>query len=437
MTINRVKPADWAVREKLSSAQANQLDKNTSYALDKRDGQADTLESIVTLRNAGRICTLYGNGANADSTILASAHARVYRLLSTITANRVYTMSNTGASDGDTLIFECDPSFVHEVTLKDDTGATLCVLGNLDTSECQWAEVLWNGVHWVLMRKGGVARVRSQTFTANGTWTAPPGVTRAIVYGYGGGGGGGGGATGSTSTNTYATGGGGGGGAVESSFVAAVTPGSSYAVVVGAGGTGGTAGNPGNDGGDSTFADDAGTYYFRGAGGGRGGSVGTNEKAFAWGGTSAHPGTNSIIDATAGGAAAGAVFCKQPNQGGAGTSNVPPSAARAGMAGASAGPGWGIATGGGVGLDNGGNYRGGGGGGGGGSGPVNGGGDGGSGSDGQAVTGDAGLAGDAAAANTGAGGGGGGGGGAGSTTGGAGGNGNSGGSGRVRVVWVC
>ena len=38
MTIQRVRPADWGIGEKLTSGQMNGVDTNTSYALDKRLG---------------------------------------------------------------------------------------------------------------------------------------------------------------------------------------------------------------------------------------------------------------------------------------------------------------------------------------------------------------------------------------------------------------
>jgi hypothetical protein len=55
MVISRVKPANWAVFEKLTSAQMNAVDINTSYALDKRTGQTDTLLSDVTVGAGGQI----------------------------------------------------------------------------------------------------------------------------------------------------------------------------------------------------------------------------------------------------------------------------------------------------------------------------------------------------------------------------------------------
>src|SRR5688572_11163744 len=97
-------------------------------------------------------------------------------------------------------------------------------------------------------------RVIRQTFTSNGTWTCPAGVTSVIVIGCGGGSGGQGGAGGAGSSN----GGRGGNGAVLGCYSLAVIPNTGYAVVVGAGGAGGSgsaiaAMNNGSPGGDSSF----------------------------------------------------------------------------------------------------------------------------------------------------------------------------------------
>ena len=43
MTIPRVKSSGWATNEKLTSAQITQVDQHTSWALDNRSGQTDTL----------------------------------------------------------------------------------------------------------------------------------------------------------------------------------------------------------------------------------------------------------------------------------------------------------------------------------------------------------------------------------------------------------
>src|SRR5438874_1005904 len=76
---------------------------------------------------------------------------------------------------------------------------------------------------------------QSLSFTANGTWTAPAGLTSITVECWGGGGGGGGGGT----VNLAAGGGGGGGGYARS--VVTVVPGNTYTVTVGAAGTAGAA----------------------------------------------------------------------------------------------------------------------------------------------------------------------------------------------------
>jgi hypothetical protein len=103
-----------------------------------------------------------------------------------------------------------------------------------------------------------------QVFTANGTFTVPSGITRAIVEVVGGGGGGG--RSISDNSTEFATGGGGGG--FSKKIVTSLTPGGTVSVTVGTGGakaaSGGTAGT---DGGTSSFGSHA------SASGGTGGST--------------------------------------------------------------------------------------------------------------------------------------------------------------------
>lgn len=49
MSISRVKPSNWAINQKLTSAQINQIDTSLTYALDKRDGYSDTLSSSIAV----------------------------------------------------------------------------------------------------------------------------------------------------------------------------------------------------------------------------------------------------------------------------------------------------------------------------------------------------------------------------------------------------
>jgi hypothetical protein len=111
---------------------------------------------------------------------------------------------------------------------------------------------------------------RVVNLTTSQSWTVPAGVTRLKLRVVGGGGGGGGG------TSSYGGGGGGAGGYAEGCFT--VTPGTAYAVTVGAGGAGSGAGATGQSGGTSSF----GTLC--GATGGSGGASGSGSSAGGSGG---------------------------------------------------------------------------------------------------------------------------------------------------------
>lgn len=124
------------------------------------------------------------------------------------------------------------------------------------------------------------------TFTTNGSWLCPPGVTSIRLFGFGGGGGGGGGAGGGTNIqNTVAVGGSAGGGAVASHTIVNVNSGSSYLISIGSGGNGGNggttglAGSNGSDGGQTTFGSLA---TFQGGQGGLGGSLGIASNTYAY-----------------------------------------------------------------------------------------------------------------------------------------------------------
>ncbi len=173
----------------------------------------------------------------------------------------------------------------------------------------------------VLYASLGWAQTASQTFTGNGTFVLPTGVTQVTVECYGAGGGGG------RSSSFGATRGGGGGGAYARSVVT-LSPGS-YAVTVGTGGTGGNLTAAQNSGGASSFganlvlaaggtgvannnnaagpggtiANSIGTIRFaggngaNGGGGGGGGGAGSTQN-----GTNGSGGTGGAGGATGGGA---------------------------------------------------------------------------------------------------------------------------------------
>lgn len=127
---------------------------------------------------------------------------------------------------------------------------------------------------------------------ASNVWVCPGGITRVRLVMYGGGGGGGGGAGGTNQVGWFTCGGGGGAAALQTEIELAVTPGTIYEAVVGAGGPGGlggtkgtgfggTSGANGTVGGNSIWRVQAGSTLFTAPGGqyGSGGGI-TNSSSF-------------------------------------------------------------------------------------------------------------------------------------------------------------
>jgi hypothetical protein len=158
------------------------------------------------------------------------------------------------------------------------------------------------------------AQTQTQTFTTNGTFTVPPGITSITVECWGGGGGGGGAAT-----SNSAVGGGGGGGAYTLSTIT-VTPGTPYTVTVGTGGTAGsnTGGNGGN-GGSSSFP---GATTAVGGSGGRGSTSSTPGAGGAGGSAGAtHSGGNGATGTSNSSGGGGGGSAGTTANGGNGNSN--------------------------------------------------------------------------------------------------------------------
>lgn len=143
-----------------------------------------------------------------------------------------------------------------------------------------------------------------QVFSSSGTFVVPANIFSFKVRLWGAGGGGGGG----NSTNISNSGAGGGAGAYGEKTYSGVTPGTSYAVVIGAGGIAGSSGGgTGGNGGQSSFN---GTDLICPGGiGGGGGSLATNARAAGPGGVptgadfglAGAPGGGFIFNTTNGG----------------------------------------------------------------------------------------------------------------------------------------
>lgn len=410
MSISRIKPAGWAVNETLTAAQMNALDANVIKALDKTSA-GDTLSGIIACAGVGRVVDVTTTGANADTTY-AVGTTRNIRVNSSVNANRIYTLSATGAVTGDVVTIFCESSFTNTITVKDQASTSIFSLGNLSTNDGSWASFIYIS-GWRVFRKSEVAKMKGDVFTANGTWTPPHrGVTNVILVGWGGGGAGGHGGDGSSSINEYYRGGGGGGSAIEAVVAMPVSYGTTYTVTIGAGGS-----SSGAAGSNSSF----GSVTFRGGPGGNyttANAASTNvASGGGWGTTQSGIDLDvwSIVPANCGGY--GHYVGQASSSGGSSPRYA------GGVAGASG--------------TSDGSYRGGGGGGGGAGGPGGVGGAGGAGGDGaSASSGTGGVSGSSAGANTGAGGGGGGGGGCGSGGGEPAGAGGLGGSGQITVFYI-
>lgn len=452
MTILRINVIGWGIGDMLTSAQANGLDLNGTYALDKRVGQTDSLQSVVHLTGAGRFYQAANTAPNADSTFSVDGQTLVFRITSSLTALRNYTLSNTNAQNGDRIIFYCDPAAMpaFDVNIKNAAATTLITLG--PTGAAESAEFQFVGGAWILMRRAGVLRRMRQVFTAAGvggflaagTWTKTANFvgTHVELEGYGGGGGAGNSANVTNGTDVYGSGGAGGGAALVhrmSVDVSALAVGATVDVYAGGGGAGGASpGTDGDDGGGTMFDVAPPSIVFPGGKGGAAGRLTTdaNRLVMAIGGGPIH-GTVPLKFWEPITGAANIVPPMMPGQGGHASSPNTNHTFSGAMQPATTPDNVGFAGGlAGTKGSNDGSYRGGGGGGGGGQGPGGNGGAGGNGGNGNASgTGGVALSGSSAAAGTGAGGGGAGGRGHGLSGLGAAAAAGNGGSGQLVVTW--
>lgn len=239
MTIPTIKAGGWPANGSLASSELNSIQTALTRALD-RTAAGDTLSGAIQLSGAGRIIPSVATGPNSNSTITVGSSNTVYKIDSTLTADRTYTLSSSGASTGDIIYFYAESSFNYKLTLVDSSAptTTLFELGNADANDGPWVSFIYIGT-WRVYQASQGSRLRSVPFISSGTWTCPRGVTRILMFGYGGGGAGGAGAAASWGAPYSCTGGSGGGGAIGYWVNATVVPGTTYTVTIGAGGVSG------------------------------------------------------------------------------------------------------------------------------------------------------------------------------------------------------
>lgn len=245
------------------------------------------------------------------------------------------------------LFYNADTSAVSITVSKDVSGTdyTLITTTLQSGSVMEWSRE----TGWKVKESTDSPAITFSTFTSDGTWTKPQGMTRAIVAAVGGGGGAGSGRQGAAGENRFG-GGGGGGGALVIASIAAGALASTVSVTIGTGGTGGAAqastssnGNAGTAGGDTSFggiviakggsAGGAGSTA-AGAAGGGGAANASNPSysPFALNGAAGTAGTTNTTS-TAGGSGMLGNTASSGGAGGAGINNANTSATSAGAGG--------------------------------------------------------------------------------------------------------
>jgi len=90
-------------------------------------------------------------GANADTTYTPGPGAArtVIRCGSTISANRAYTLGASGVRTNEIVHVWADPACTKEVTVKDQAGVKMFVVGNIWSSDGQAASFIYDGSTWL------------------------------------------------------------------------------------------------------------------------------------------------------------------------------------------------------------------------------------------------------------------------------------------------
>lgn len=137
MALVRVNPADWAVGDKFTSAQANGIDENVVKALDKTTA-GDTLSGDVTVASTGGLAFASG------SSLATASGSSVSIATGTTVACSLSTSSSVTFGTGSTL------SVGSGATVTCTLGATGAITvgsgGNITTAS--GGSVTWNATDW-------------------------------------------------------------------------------------------------------------------------------------------------------------------------------------------------------------------------------------------------------------------------------------------------
>lgn len=142
MSLSRILPSGAGIGDVLTSTQITNIDINAAAGLDRRSGQTDELQSVVTASNGGRLVPSVLDGVDSDHTY--DFDAQIVEVASgALSANRTYTVDSSGSVSNDRVRI-ANYSTAHIVTVKNTSGTTLAVLGG-PSAEATWAEFEWTG----------------------------------------------------------------------------------------------------------------------------------------------------------------------------------------------------------------------------------------------------------------------------------------------------
>ena len=227
--------------------------------------RTDLLSGTYT---AGTFETALGTSSNAAAfTELANSYGSAEMLANSTTAFPVIAGSSTArtiATNAPAFLRACANSgYATEQLVTTADGATMFGIVLRDTSGSRFGH--WrnftNNYNLIksFVNKSG-SKLKSQTFTSTGTWTAPATLRAMSIFGVGGG------ASGVAST---VGGRGGGGGEIEClNIPLASLPSTNQTVTIGAGGTSGSSGNGANTTVGALFTASGATWGGAGSGGG-------------------------------------------------------------------------------------------------------------------------------------------------------------------------
>lgn len=280
-----------------------------NYLLNGTDINATgTLSNVAYLNQANTFTSsnLFKDSSNSTSAFRVQ-NAGGSSIFTVDTLNTMITLGS--ASSTPTLLV---------VGTKNTSGDPTCTNGAIyynSTSGNNEFRACRNGTWYNL-----IAGVDVQTFTSNGTWTAPAGISTVLVIACGGGGSGGGGATLPSSTTVGVGGSAGGGGARVEEMMTAADAGSSQTITVGTQVSGGAAGAAGTQGNPSSFGNLIKAYG--GGGGAAGAASSTLTSGGAGGGVGAAGGNGISGGSTLGGDNTAAATAGLGFAGGGGTSGT-------------------------------------------------------------------------------------------------------------------